>query len=280
MNTSIETITPDIAKALLALSTRNRRLRPAVVQKYARDMLDGHWKLNGESIVLDTAGRPLNGHHRLSACATSGANFQTVVVRGADTESFDTFDQGAPRSAADIFGLAGEPNATNIAAVLNVIALWENDWRFYRNAVKGFKHGMRIRMSMPELRDMLERHPGARYSLSLMYVQPYNGITSVMSISTGASMHYIFSQESTPELAENFIKLCATGADLAWGHPVLMLRQRLLADRAAHKQHYNSWDQRRVVVALIVKAWNAWREGRTIGMLRAPTTESIPEIAA
>lgn len=64
---------PTLAHELLKLNTHNRPLSPSVVAKYAATMRLGLWRPHPRSpIAISTAGRFLNGQHRLHAIADSG----------------------------------------------------------------------------------------------------------------------------------------------------------------------------------------------------------------
>ena len=58
IKTAVEKITPEKAKEYLRANTNNyRKLSRATVKKYAEDMKNGKWELNGESIVFSESWR-------------------------------------------------------------------------------------------------------------------------------------------------------------------------------------------------------------------------------
>lgn len=57
----VTTITPDMAKDMLKNNTENRTLKSRRVQMYANDMLNGNWKMNGDTIVIGDDGVLKNG---------------------------------------------------------------------------------------------------------------------------------------------------------------------------------------------------------------------------
>src|SRR6266852_8475415 len=59
--------------------------------------------------------------------------------------------------------------------------------------------------------------------------------------------------------AEQFAEHLTTGAGLHRGHPVLLLRNRLLGSQ---RDQYSTLSGREAVVAIELKAWNAWGEGK------------------
>jgi hypothetical protein len=103
-STSIETITPDMARYWLEHHNHgNRPIKKSVVAKYAEIMLAGKWITSPEGIIFSSSNpaRLLQGQHRLMAIAESGVTIPMLVVRGADESVFSVLDRGITRSAAD-----------------------------------------------------------------------------------------------------------------------------------------------------------------------------------
>ena len=89
MKTEVMTITPAMAEKWLAGTTfKNRNVSITAVNRYANDIQNGQWMLNGESIIIDDNGNVIDGQHRLRAILKSGASIQSVVVRGIDAATF------------------------------------------------------------------------------------------------------------------------------------------------------------------------------------------------
>lgn len=118
LSTSVEIITPESAAELLEGNVANRHLRPALISRYAHDMRNGNWHLNGEPLLFNGDGRLLNGQHRLEACIEAGVPFQTLVIRGVATEAMPTIDTGDSRTLGDYLGIEGMTNASVVAAIV------------------------------------------------------------------------------------------------------------------------------------------------------------------
>lgn len=104
---SVERVTPKKAATWLTHNDINRALKPGLVSKYAWELRNDDWTLNGQSIVLADDGTLLDGQHRLTACVEAGIPFHAVVVKGVDKAVFDTIDTGMARSAADVLTAEG-----------------------------------------------------------------------------------------------------------------------------------------------------------------------------
>lgn len=98
----VETIGPHEAAIILAHNTGNRRVRKAVVDSMASDMVAGLWKLTHQGIAIAHDGRLLDGQHRLHAVIKSGARIATMVFRGCDPDAFDVMDRGIRRTLPDV----------------------------------------------------------------------------------------------------------------------------------------------------------------------------------
>lgn len=107
-------VSPAIAESWLAKNPNNRNIRKAVIEGYARDMVSGDWLLDGETIKFDTAGRLIDGRHRLSAVLAADVEVPMIVVRGVDPSVMDTVDAGAKRTYADALKIQGEENTSHV----------------------------------------------------------------------------------------------------------------------------------------------------------------------
>ena len=95
-------LTPEIAKNYLTFNTRNRKDKPVHVDFLAKQMEDGLFLENGESIVFDYNHQLVDGQHRLMAIEMSGKSYNIPVVRGVIPSSMATMDTGKNRSASDV----------------------------------------------------------------------------------------------------------------------------------------------------------------------------------
>lgn len=117
VHSEVFTVSPKVAEFLLNLNwPNNRPLMDTVVDRYAAAISHGHWKLNGESLIMSSEGNMIDGQHRLWAVVSSGAPIRTMITFGVDSSTFDTINSGRARS---ISYLAKLPTA--VAAPLNFI---------------------------------------------------------------------------------------------------------------------------------------------------------------
>ena len=101
-NCFIEIITPQEAEYIFKFKNpNNRKFIPSTGASYKRQMENGTWFFNGESIGFDKNGNLTNGQHRMFACWKSNIPLKVVVVIGLETKAFETTDSGKTRSFKD-----------------------------------------------------------------------------------------------------------------------------------------------------------------------------------
>lgn len=248
-NTHLITVTPHIAAEWLRLNRRNRNLNARLVSDYARDMANGKWVFNGEAIKRAMDGTLLDGQHRLAAIVESGIALEVLVVEGLDASAQDTMDSGRKRTTADVLAINGETNVNVLASVARRVWLWDTG---------NLKFISSQRPSTAELKDVLAKYPSLRRSADIG-VRTNHAYRPASATVTG-TVHHLVSQvpDAEADVAEFFARM-ASGADLSEGHPILTLRNRMMRDRTSAKNvpfHQG--------VGLYFRAWNAYREGRSL----------------
>jgi len=261
MKTSIKTITPAIARALLQnKNTHNRAIRTALVASYARDMSEGNWGETGDPIRFDTNGTLLDGQHRLAAIVTSGVKLRTVVVSELDPEVFALIDIGRKRTTADTLSVDKEANASLLAASLGVVFDYEN-----RKNQMG-----KAKFTNMDVLVSLEQHPGIRDSVAKV---GHNIPRGLIPTAIAVGCHYLFSRKDL-DRADSFVQSIITGENLGKGSPALLFRNRMIQNSQSVTKL-----PRKTTAAMLVKAWNSDRNGKKLRLLRHRADEEFPQIA-
>lgn len=245
-------ITPQLAKEWLNQNTHNRNLRQRVVNGYAADMLAGAWSENGQSINRSASGILLDGQHRLAAIVQSGVTVRMLVVNGLSGTTQETMDVGAKRTMADVLKLRGEPCPIVLAAALLRVHQWKAG---YRKSLKG------VGDSAPTHRQLLivlDQHPEIRRSVEIA-----DRVRKPVKLpgSVAALCHWLFVQIDQSDCAFFFARL-TDGAGLMRDDPIYALR-RALENLAGEKSRADD----SYLTALVIKAWNAYRDGRSVQVL-------------
>lgn len=264
----VEEMTPAKAEAALAGMVRNRVRRARAVEQYGRDMVAGQWEVNGEPVIFSKTGALLDGQHRLAACVERGVSFKTLVVRGVDEKVFDSLGLGRVRTAADVFGMSGEIEATVLSSALKLVLSWE------KGRPLTATDGMMV--TPRELEAVLARNPELRGSV--VRIVGSKALKRLLPPSIASALHYIGSKTQGVEKADVFWEMVSTGANLSYGHPALVLRERLSQVAVIISGNRSVKISRTMRLAYAIKAWNAYIEGKAISLLRYNREEKFPEM--
>lgn len=254
---STETITPDDARRYLGFNTHNRNLRARVVSGYARDMKSGNWRWNGETIKIAKDGTLLDGQHRLAAIVEAETAVDMLVIRGLPNLAQETMDAGAKRTLGDVLKLRGEANVVPLASTIRGVAGWLAGAR-----------GTSMQFTNAELLQTLEQHPDIRLAVSPAS-RAYAATALPMGI--GGTAWWLFSQIDAAD-ADHFFDRLASDEDHHAGEPVHALRKLLLGQRETRGER-----NRKVLLAVTIKAWNKYRAGEPCTVLRFTPGGANPE---
>lgn len=254
-------ITEPLALEFQKRNKRNRRQADATVLGLA-DMIDrGEWIYNADPIAFDWNGELLNGQHRLAAIILAGKPVEAAVVWGLDPRAFVSFDSHKIRSQGDCLGLIGEGNLGVLSPALTWI------WKILRGKVLAGNRPSRTQaIAMPDT------HPGIRESVALARTDK----SHVLAASMIAALHYLTGTVDKAR-ADEFFALLTTGIGLSRESVVWQLRERAMRNRIA-KRKLNQ----KQLLAISIKAWNAFFADKPVGTLRwtnrGDTPEEFPKI--
>ncbi len=241
-------VTVDMAREWLRSNAEeNRHVRETRGESYARDMKEGRWQLTGEAIKIDVNGVLIDGQHRLNAVVMAGVSVYMVVCTNLPHEAMAVLDSGLSRTFGDKLKGSSGQYRNQIASVVRKIYYWD-------------RGDMTIKGSPPthaELLDAFDRDP-AGYTAAAMHGNDV-ARQRICSASTAGTAFYLFSRLDG-ERALQFFDQLKTGANLPDGHPVLTVRNRLSRAQQSRDAKLSPQDK----LALLVRAWNAFRSGREL----------------
>jgi hypothetical protein len=241
IDVEITEITPAMAAEMLERNDANRGMAMLVVEKYSRDMKNGAWALNGQTIKVGKSGRLLDGQHRLQAAVIARTSFPAIIVRGLEEGVFDTFDLGPRRAIGDVLRDRGEINTSSLGAALRQLWLLQHRLIQSRGATP----------TIAEMLEMLERNPELRESARLQHK-----LRDITAPTIAITLHYLFRRVDR-QRADWFLDRLSDGAELSPRHPVLILRDQLMRARSQRKIMVSDAERG----AWIIKAWNAYFSG-------------------
>lgn len=280
----MERITPEMAEQWLTTMVSNRTPSEAVVFKFAIEMDEGRWKMNGETIKFNVHGQLFDGQHRLRACILAGKPFLSLVARGLDEDAFSTVDIGRTRTHADIFGIAGWAQNRNAAATASIIYFYTKGMATWKGPTSNrrFKRGTALAdklKTMPTRSESVGREELLRFAdplreeiiVALRFAER-TPAKRLIPVATIAALYYLFRGSSVAD-AERFFADLGSGLELVREDPVYALREKILATKR-DDMNLRRWP----LIGLCIVAWNKRRQGEKCRQLRVTDGDAFPKI--
>jgi hypothetical protein len=252
----LELITVDIAKDLLTKNKINRPMNEVNLNGIMSDMKRDNYHLTGESIKISKTGNLIDGQHRLMAITKIGKPIQMFVIRGLSDDAFKYIDTGRTRKASDVLGIEGIPNPARVASMVRFIINFKNGQ--YSNASQNIKRGKSFITNSDVSKFVSDNKQSIFDSLPFGFCKE----NKVISGNILASLHYIFKGKNSTD-ADTFCWGVASGENISKESPIYLLRNKLMADiRATRKMG------KLERIALVCKAWNLFRGGKSVSILK------------
>lgn len=252
-------ITTTLAQELLNMNDHNRPIKQVIVEKYAYDMKNDLWQYTGDTIKISKTGNLLDGQHRLLAIQQSGKPQHFNIQTGLEDESFDVMDIGKLRTGGDIIAIMGYKNHNVFAGAVRLVALYQRT-----RLDKSFTMASSFNMRNTEITAWIEKHGGEKIDECVQIgVQCYSR-SKICTPSTYAAFMYILGGKNW-EQARTFFEMFSSGENISSTNysMIYLLRQKLINMMASKLTFKNSYEKH----ALIIKAWNYFRDKREIKQL-------------
>ena len=253
-------MTPDLAARLLERNSDNRPIRAEGAKRsvaaYADAMRRGEWLQNGEAIIVSRDGALNDGQHRLNAVIRSGRTVEMMLTFGVDRDSRHTVDQGSARTPGHILSMHGEKSANQLATAIAFVWMYDD------------KRAAGTYPSPEEMLDTLDQNPALRD-----WVSAASKVAKSFQLSVGyvAGAAHICARYND-RMVDSFLHSIATGLGIdSERDPVFILRKKLMSHLAQSRRgsRMSAPEQ----AAVFIKAFDAFRKGRSLGALRWPHFE-------
>lgn len=291
-------------KVWLTNNSKNRPIRQGELRTLTQEHLNGNWQLNGETIIIGNTGSVLSGQHTLLALILAEEEraknpekyahiwkgpitMEKLVVVGVSEEDrvVNTIDTGTPRDLADVIFRSEyfadlKPKDRKPIAAMTKYAV-----KLLRHRTGANMDSLAPRITHAESLDFLDRHPRLLKAIRHIHEENLNEgggdakLTPYLSLGYSSAMLYLMAAAKTErERAETkdgycevdqpseaqidfslWDKACEFFVLLASNHPsVAPVKQAVatLLERGTPTPNER--------IALIVKAWNAWSNGKKI----------------
>lgn len=256
-------VNPDMATRWLERNVRNRRIRPATVKKYARDMAAGRWQITGEGVKFGPDGALLDGQHRLAAVVEAGVTVPLFVVRGIAPDAQRVMDTGRARTASDALTMKGEAHSAMLAAAAR-IALGVD---------AGLPDPGKYDPTHGEIERFVDENPDLRVACDVA------SATARRTDCPPALVAYAYWRMAKVDRADaaTFWIAAADKVGLAAGDPVIAMTNRF-AEARRNRERLS----KRAALSVIFRCWNYRRAGKTLRLVKVNSPAGgivpIPEL--
>ena len=254
-------VTPEIAQHWLGRRLPNRKIKRRNIERFAASMAAGRWVL-GPTLLFTKNWRLLDGQNRLEAVVKADTPVYFVCVYGIPEESFSAIDDRTPRSVGDVLDILGEKDTKKLSSVLRFVNTFDS-----LDEPGAMTFGRSSGLTNDMVPEIAEKYKDVHDVLP----STDKGYRKFPRYTVLLSCRYLFSRIDR-QMADYFFDKLINGENLLKGNPIHLLRERLLSLRAM--RHVNPSPE--LVYALTVKTWNAYRQGRTLGVLKWMESESLP----
>jgi hypothetical protein len=254
-NGRIITFTPKLSDWIIStLNSNNRKKRNKNIKLFANAMMSGDWSYTGDTVKFSRESTLLDGQNRFAACVLAGKPFKTLAVFGIEQEAFAKIDTNAVRSNADTMEIVGVPHSKLAASAVRWIMIGQDRGRKVENT--DLHDYYREHIDADQLQLAIQR------AVASGRILPGGSLTALL---------YLF-EKKNKKTAEAF------AVDLAkrtrGARKLMMQVERLRKDNMGRVNELQ-------LQAMIILAWNAYREGVpvTADMLKWTEAKDFPTIA-
>lgn len=245
----VVTLTPLLAKLLLARNPLNRPVSKQNSLNLIADVANEKFVFNGQSIVLSDTGMLNDGQHRCEAVIAAGKPIETVIVFGASEEARFFTDLGKSKSASNLLHMKGRRYTHALASAINYYLQWQKAASIAYGGGSQIPTKAQIVKAADELRGMDK-------SIEITA----DCMKTIRNHAVLAFCHFAFKKRTDVETADHFIVRLIDGDGLRRGSPIHYCRNRLLGMGRGYTAHNRC--------EIIFKCWNAWRTNATIDHLK------------
>lgn len=264
MGMQLMTIGPEEAATLLKLNHNNRKRNQNTVIRYASDMAAGRWRNVGDPIRFNGT-RLFDGQHRLAAIVMSGVQLEMYVIDGLTEDDMSVIDTGKPRSLNDTLQWAGAKNVSVTAGVTRRLCGLSNGYSLRDT-------GLLARMSKSEQLEFYEANADIIEWAALCGVR-LNSRLGNGKIAWATGIGYLAMNGAPLASIEAFVTAMCEGVGLTSTSPILSFRR--WATEVVVQRKKLRHDE---LLIATVKAYNAWRNGAELKLIKVTATEQIQPV--
>jgi hypothetical protein len=176
---TIDIVTPDMARELIARKRADARPNEPAVKAYADAMRQGRWILNGMPLIFSKSGALLDGLCRLKAAIVSDTSFVTAIAQNIRDDVLHTLDQQRRRQYSGVLESRGERNAKMVQKTLAKLIRFGDGMMLKQNYQVPWTRLDRVLAANPRIRDSVKialEHPATLLHPTIRCPLAYMGL--------------------------------------------------------------------------------------------------------
>lgn len=251
-----------LAAQILEGNSNNRPLSDAHAKRISRQMTNGLWKINGETIKIGSTGDVLDGQHRLWAVIYAKVSIWLIVVFGVQPDAFSTIDTiRKSRSGSDVLAVNGlTHHRVATSGALGFLIHYQRGTLLNSRATEN-------RVENAQIEEAFKAHP--EMVRAVAYCS--DKLRRIVNPSVLGFAYYLIASHDEA-LAERMVSTLEDPSAVAIGDPFFKLREAVLIRRTDEKRN-----DPLMIIALLIKAVNAAHEDKNIDKLSWRSQGERPE---
>lgn len=272
-------VTPEIAYEWLENQADNRTLSPKHAAKFIRDLGQGRWLPNPQGVGKDTNGHIIDGQHRLYAIFESGIGAWLLVTENLPPETQRVVDDNRKRSFSDDLKIESEPDYSQMAAMVALVArvedAWERSLKFSTMRTQPY--------SRAELHERIESMEGRAnlHRACRLGMRAYSNVNNLNGSAVAALYYLVSVHGAGSEAASIFIESVISEYGHYPGDPEVALRNKAKL-WMKHVATGGSRPDNNLVLAHCVVAYSRWARNKPLQRVEFKTdkrpTPEFPKV--
>lgn len=260
-------VTPAMAAEWLTRNTKGqRKISPRSTAKYTADMLRLQWQFTGDPVRFDSGGELIDGQHRLTSIISSGVEQLLLVIEGLPHDTMAAIDSGRKRNYSDYLRMQGVSSHTSVSALVNRAWHWDrgNFLPTTARVINAPYVG-----AIPSVQDLeqtreLWMDEGVDFNAASNFAQSAKGkYRGGAMFSIWGFTWCLYTLVDPYAREEFFFELTSEAKETKPTYAINALRNKLTRTRSGEATDVE-W------LHFFNGTWNAWKQGREIGILRMP----------
>lgn len=212
-------ITPKLATELLDINTINRKKVPANLGFLVTQIKEDKFLFNGESIIVSTDGKLLDGQHRLMAVEQANKSIKAILVEGIEPEVMPTIDTGSTRTSKDVLSINGYTDSSILGAMSKLIL---ERFQTRRRRIKNIT----VKLSNQDILDDVNNNI-EEYQEIIKYIKiASSGMPMVISVARAGAYLFLYKKINKSK-ARSFIRELFTGIQETDSNMAIMAKRKL-----------------------------------------------------